>query len=123
MSDSLTSCEVNSEVLSPCPFCGGEAHLSVDPEGTRDINGRLWAYTVVCERCAATSGLTFSGQMAADEWNRRAERTCRIGMDVEKVETDLGMIEVREYWCSECYGRMMADDDYCPSCGAKVVEG
>lgn len=61
--------------MRTCPFCGGKAHLSVDPEGTRDINGRLWAYTVVCERCAATSGLTFSEKMAIDKWNRRAGHT------------------------------------------------
>ena len=100
------------EGLLPCPLCGGEAHLSVDPEGTRDINGRLWAYTVVCERCAATSGLTFSGKMAVDKWNRRAERTCRI------IDNEDGHPS-----CSECGAHYlcMLDASYCPDCGARVV--
>jgi Lar family restriction alleviation protein len=63
--------ELNSE-LKPCPFCGGLASIYFDPEGTRDTVGRHWAYTVVCDRCCATSGLMFSKEMAAEVWNRRA---------------------------------------------------
>lgn len=58
--------------LKPCPFCGGEAFLSTDPEATKDMCGRLWAYTIVCSRCCATSGLCCSPEKAAEVWNRRA---------------------------------------------------
>lgn len=37
--------------LKPCPFCGGQAEISVDPEAVIDTQGRKWAYTAVCERC------------------------------------------------------------------------
>ena len=57
--------------LKPCPFCGGKARISADPEATRDTQGRLWAFTVVCEKCCATSGLTFTPEKAEDAWNRR----------------------------------------------------
>lgn len=60
-----------SDSLKPCPFCGGEARISADPETVRDSQGRKWAYTVVCDRCAASSGLTFKPERAAAAWNTR----------------------------------------------------
>lgn len=109
------------EGLKPCPFCGGEAKMHA--AFANGIASRVGAY-VECGSCGTWSKTHWGDgaqEKAAEAWNRRAERTCRIEVDVEEVETDLGMIEVREYWCSECYGRMADDDDYCPNCGAKVV--
>lgn len=61
-----------SEVkLLPCPFCGGEARISVDTDAISDSKGRTWAFTVVCESCCATSGLCYSTDMAVDAWNTR----------------------------------------------------
>lgn len=57
--------------LKPCPFCGGKASISSDTEATRDSQGRLWAFTVVCDSCCATSGLTYSPERATEAWNRR----------------------------------------------------
>ena len=57
--------------LKPCPFCGGKAFISTDPEAVRDTQGRLWAFTVVCERCCATSGLGYSKEQISEHWNRR----------------------------------------------------
>ena len=34
--------------LKPCPFCGGEAVISVDPDAVEDTQGRRWAYNAVC---------------------------------------------------------------------------
>ena len=61
-----------SEKLKPCPFCGGNASLHFDPEGVKDTMGRKWAYTITCNRCAASSGLCFSMEQAVDAWNRRS---------------------------------------------------
>ncbi len=58
--------------LKPCPFCGGRADVSIDSEPVVDTEGRRWAYTVVCNRCCATSGLTYLPQKAIEVWNRRA---------------------------------------------------
>ena len=57
--------------LKPCPFCGGAATVYVDPDATRDSVGRLWAFYVVCDRCCAMSGTTFSKEKAVEAWNRR----------------------------------------------------
>ena len=59
--------------LKPCPFCGGEANLSIDPEAKNDTMGRCWAYTVVCAKCAASTGLGWSVKMVSELWNRRTE--------------------------------------------------
>lgn len=59
-------------VLVPCPHCGKQAYMSVDPEYEPDSMGRKWAYTVVCGTCCATSGLCFSEEMARLAWNTRA---------------------------------------------------
>lgn len=59
--------------LKPCPFCGGEAEINVDYEAVEDTEKRHWAYTVVCNRCCATSGLTYRPEKAREAWNRRAD--------------------------------------------------
>ena len=61
--------------LKPCPFCGGNARISADTEATRDSQGRLWAFNAVCDRCCATSGLTFKPEKAIEAWNRRVPQT------------------------------------------------
>lgn len=53
--------------LKPCPFCGGKAVISVDPDAVR------WKYYAECIRCCAMSGLTYTPQKAKEAWNRRAD--------------------------------------------------
>lgn len=60
----------NIELLK-CPLCGSDASISVDPDAIKDTEGRLWAFTVVCGRCCASSGLCYSPEMAAKSWNTR----------------------------------------------------
>lgn len=59
--------------LKPCPFCGGKAYINVDHEAVEDTEKRHWAYTVVCNRCCATSGLTYLPEKAREAWNWRAD--------------------------------------------------
>lgn len=62
---------MSKETLKPCPFCGGEARCYSDPDEMEDSEGRIWAYYISCDRCAATSGWYFSRDHAAVAWNRR----------------------------------------------------
>lgn len=62
---------MNEIKLKPCPFCGGEASYSFDPDGTVDTEGREWAYEVTCNNCCATTGICYSQRMAREAWNRR----------------------------------------------------
>ena len=64
---------MNEIELKPCPFCGGTASVYYDPKGIKDTANRHWAYTAVCDKCCATSGLWFSRETATEAWNRRAD--------------------------------------------------
>lgn len=68
--------------LKPCPFCGGEACPSFG-FSVRDDRERI-TYTIVCKVCkTAIFRPSFDGwdgytsvEMAAADWNRRAEVRC-----------------------------------------------
>lgn len=34
--------------LKPCPFCGGMALVNDDPYAVEDVEGRHWAFNIVC---------------------------------------------------------------------------
>ena len=110
--------------LKHCPFCGGEAFVSYDHDGVCDTSGRHWAYTVVCNKCCATSGLTYSRERAIEAWNKRTERP--KGQWVYKeggfvCSNCEGDIPQKVNFCRGCY--MDADDvfsNFCPNCGADM---
>lgn len=60
-----------TDKLMPCPFCGREATVKLDPRGTKDSFGRRWAFTVSCNSCCASTGVCWNSEMAAELWNRR----------------------------------------------------
>lgn len=98
-----------SEELKPCSFCGGEARFETYG-GT--------ACAVVCQTCGCgTPTMRLDdGMIAADLWNRRAERTCR----------NLNPPSCRDFECSECGESSEFTPgfmpNYCPHCGARVEE-
>ena len=117
---------MNSE-LKPCPFCGNEAELRFFN------NGSSFSYRVECLNCTAMVGRRFEEystnrtfwfgikQEAIDAWNTRAERTCKM---IPNGETDFAATLA----CSACgnvesvYAISSDEFNYCPNCGAKVVE-
>ncbi len=76
--------------LKQCPFCGGQADISVDHEAVKDTEGRRWAYTIVCNRCGATSGLTYLPQKAREVWNRRCRNDAPIPDEYNPAELHIG---------------------------------
>lgn len=108
--------------LKPCPFCGGEATVSSYTYST--LGGGYVQFKVECERhdCPAQPTVDWhywSEAEAAEAWNTRAERTCRI----ERRESMWGGYTEH---CSECGADLGCDtrnrQHYCPNCGAKVVD-
>ena len=94
--------------LKPCPFCGGEAVVTLAG--------------VSCTKCQGTMVVDFNAtdQDAIDAWNTRAERTCEQ-IDVTEIHKPY-TTHMTE--CSECGGVLALDEyrtpNYCPQCGAKV---
>lgn len=105
--------------LKPCPFCGGEAK----------VNTLKWAggYTATA-LCKNEPNAHYLNTWDEDEekaigriieaWNRRAERTCKW--------TPADYITEGDWWNTECGESITWEPDgvpnYCPNCGAKVVD-
>ena len=62
---------MKDKTLKPCPFCGGNGSVTIDPKGVKDSRGKKWMYTVSCDRCCASTGICWTREMAIDAWNRR----------------------------------------------------
>lgn len=86
----------------------------------RDGGYQEYTSHVKCESCGSisevvTESLSLSEveKMAEEAWNRRAERTCHAVFDDSNWY---------KWICSECGQPIDRADNYCFSCGAKVVE-
>lgn len=99
--------------LKPCPFCGGE--VKVLPWADRHTWGNECPFFCGCSKCRTVGDCYGTEAEAVAAWNTRVERTCRM-------ETE----ESCQNWmsCSECHADYYNDQpiNYCPNCGAKVVE-
>ena len=121
-----------TEILRPCPFCGGEADLRQWKDG---------AWRVHCKWCPAyLTRLYGTEKEAVEGWNRRTERTCEWIWGEDWLESSPeGPRELHwANWYLDC-GCWEGDEDefcdfddpearpdsywaFCPKCGAKVVE-
>lgn len=115
--------------LKPCPFCGGKASVI-------DHHNDDGSVSVGCadDTCLGFSGLGWLYKTEAEAikaWNTRYERTCRI----LPKPSDSDFVNDWHYLCSECgceipvyernpddYRVIIEHANYCPNCGAKVVE-
>lgn len=97
------------EELKQCPFCGVKKTC---------IRRKLGMYYIHCESCGSSTGYWFTIDQAIESWNTRADKTCKA----EQIPYMPGCYE--GYWCSVCHCIEFesGDPNYCPHCGAKVVE-
>ncbi len=87
--------------LLTCPFCGGEV---IEPD-VEDGDCVYWIdHDESCFLKIKEVSTFFDIYLEA--WNTRHERTCRWKSGL----------------CSECSCRMDVNDNYCPTCGARVKE-
>lgn len=107
---------MNSE-LKPCPFCqdgGNPKHLKI-------IYHSCESNLIKCMKCEASTCGYDTEEEAIAAWNTRAERTCKM---IPNGETDFAVTLA----CSVCgnvesvYAISADKFNYCPNCGAKVVE-
>lgn len=128
-----------SDELKPCPFCGGEARaFRCEESGTFDVQ---------CQQCGA---IPFIGSRTSEKktmadviaaWNARAAVTDeQFSLAVHDGEAWQAVRECRDvgtssnfFRCSSCGCEIMrcvdgwkplymGEVNYCPNCGAKVVE-
>lgn len=109
---------MNNE-LKPCPFCGASYDKDEDD----------FVYAADHDNWCPLRGMAYGGygltvgdtEEEIDAWNTRAERTCKM---IPNGETDFAATLA----CSVCgnvesvYAISADEFNYCPSCGAKVVE-
>lgn len=104
------------EELKACPFCGGEAKMTIYKS----------LYMVECTTCGATIGRSINLNDDPDTLNTRDEVMEAWNLrDVESKpeRTCRPVIEDETKVCSNCgydidgYGWR-----YCPNCGARIVE-
>lgn len=103
-----------SEELRECPHCGATRGLyTLDEYGGLCVDDDLIAQ-IFCDNCksAFENENANNGKELIEAWNTRAERTCRW----KHIEGTWFISE-----CGERYERVIPDN-YCPNCGAKVVE-
>ena len=106
--------------LKPCPFCGGEVRLT-EYECFQCSKCGMVARMPMSEKqqINADNGLiinNFDCEHAIIAYNTRAERTCHE----EWVDGSVSGTSVPV--CSECGRSWHASEQYCPNCGAKVVD-
>lgn len=119
--------------LKPCPFCGSEAagyEWSDDDdleEGEPHADGAYCAVKVKHkDDCLLALGefsmwIAKTEEEAAEIWNTRSERTCHWEWSVFGSEPDTW-----EGWncsvCGEMGDELSEIPNFCPSCGAKVID-
>lgn len=126
---------VESDLLLPCPFCGGRPYVQVYELDETCVEAR-----VVCPRCHVSTRREYQSWQvsygddditrtlaigrAISLWNRRSERTCRNASSDPQC-----------FRCSECGAEDYTSDSltmwheggpvdicHCPVCGARIVE-
>lgn len=85
-------------------------------------NGQEWFKVAECDRCWAKTGYYDNEAEAAEAWNQRAERTCKVTYEY-RGEQFPHSIHVKELSCGHefRYYEQSYVPNYCPQCGAKVV--
>ena len=104
-----------TDELKLCPFCGGEAEacMYVFTDGA-------W---VVCPTCHISTADYSTKDEAINAWNTRAERTCTLDGS-HSINYGYAPVGTVWEWDLSCGHHIEMDDcpDYCPYCGAKVVD-
>ena len=109
--------------LKPCPFCGGDAELHSDYSSE---SGDWYVIDCLNNGCMRSERSAWDGQQvstgwrkteseATEAWNTRYERTCQM--------TRLMSVGRTDFMCDQCHHcTCYTKPNFCPTCGAKVVE-
>lgn len=97
-----------TEELKPCPFCGGEAILCENID-------RAYVY---CKECGCqTDESHATARYAAEAWNTRYKRTCKAICE-QVFEEHVWLCSA----CGEAFDSIASIYDFCPYCGAEIMQ-
>lgn len=107
--------------LKTCPFCGCDVYIS------HDINGDVYYIDHTCNDDEIERNVVVeycdTKKQAAESWNTRTEQTCTAVRHKKLVPTSTTTAKtVISYSCSKCGNIIDNSDNYCRSCGARLVE-
>ena len=106
--------------LKLCPFCGNEVDNHKD-----DCYFRLYSVAFVDSLVLGKAGMHVhvSARELNEAWNTRAERTCGEPRGfIPHDQDNFGHPSFTELWCEHSDIELDPEWEYCPHCGAKVVE-
>lgn len=113
---------IMSDILKPCPFCGGEADFFVQEHWYAEEYKSL---IIECRECFANMELMIdidnfiedfekAKQELVEVWNKRTEKIAKV----QNIEDPVGMGAYGD--CSECGAEVTEQYAYCPNCGARL---
>lgn len=123
--------------LKPCPFCGGAAHIEVDDVQEPEM---FWHYSPRCDDWGCLGHMFWFGynteEDAIEAWNTRQSHACYADEVTHrncKYSVHRGWCEHTcrnaavtplAFRCGKCgwFDKNRCDFNFCPNCGAKVVE-
>lgn len=110
----LNAWYVESEPIVRCKDC--KYH-----EGLMGGVCTLWGFLVGRQVFTRSHGFCSWGERKEEQITDIPERTCKVIKNSRKYVLSDGT-ELFENGCSVCNGYIGDDDNYCPNCGARVVE-
>lgn len=102
--------------LLPCPFCGGEAEILT----AESMHGG-YLFGIMCNDCRSRGDVYDTEAEAIAAWNSRAERTCHVTFKRGAIY-DVANYSCCGYEFAESISEQSVAENYCPNCGAKVVD-
>lgn len=101
--------------LKPCPFCGGEAEAYNCGPWLRDH----FMWYVKCSGCSSMTPNKPTEAEAVEAWNTRHVETCTIECNERFANFAYRLYTLS---CGHTVWTMGDAPNYCPNCGAKVVD-
>lgn len=101
------------EELRTCPFCGSDVKVKVFEAVPGFYSYQVWCKNPKCSLLARFITIEPDKDETVKAWNTRYEPTCHA-VSGHGIPTKV--------FCARCDEPLLGAANYCPNCGARVVE-